>query len=310
MKLHQWIKIEGLAIILGWAGFFAPVGAEVPSAASVPAVPVTASKASSAEPTSSAAAPGAADWHIDESLIFHEVTPQIVVNGNGVWAEAYKRGPVVVTYDMRSIGGEQVAVFVDVLPVDPAHPQHERVVRFPHPCGNVKLDFYPNEAGMYAISAQALDAEGKPIANRSRFVSLRYGGAAAERRYNERHYKLFGARSKPPAFGDVLSLDETPELSLLIKPAVSVIKPGEKVHLIAELKILHEENVEEAAKHIDANIYWRLKGPGKLTNIAPTEVLYEAPEDSECEAIIGVRIYQDIDEAKVYVTNAKVGDPL
>ena len=240
-------------------------------------------------------------------------TPQIYVDRNDVLAEAPKRGSVTLVYDVREVNGQQLQVFIEQLPRNPKEKEAPRTLRFEQPVGKVSLEFQDCEAGIYAISAQACDAEGCPVADRSRVVYLRYGGDRAVKNYQKRHDEWYGPAGKPKAFGELISADQMPKVAGTLKPVTTVVKPGEKVRL--SYKIVSEgksdfAKLRELMKDYDTNVYWRLQGEGVLRNISPTEAVYESPEEGEHMVKVLVRFLGNVEESTIYVTDMKPGQEL
>ncbi|MBQ7568560.1 hypothetical protein IJT17_07130, partial [bacterium] len=242
------------------------------------------------------------------------VTPAILVNGNGVLAEALKRGPVVLEYDVRPVHGSQLEVYIDILPKDPKATAPWKTVLFDKPAGRVPLDFYDFEAGIYVISARACDAEGQPVASRSRLVHLRYGGSRALRNYEKRRLSLYGLPTgKATVFADVIPYDQLPDVAAELRPGTSVIKPGETVRLSYKIVTdgeLERDKLQKVLEDIDTKVYWRLQGAGTLRTLSATEAVYEAPEEGEHTVKVLVRFLGNTDEATIYVTTMKVGEEL
>ena len=239
-----------------------------------------------------------------------EMTPPIEINGNDVLAEAPKRGRVVLTYDVRPVGGQGVDLYVTELPIDPHQPAEPERVHFQGAQGQVPVDFYDKEAGIYLFSAQAVDAEGRPVADFSRGVNLRYGGGRAMDNYNKRRLQMFGLPGKTKVFKDIVPYDEIPDLATELKPQMAVIKPGEKVRLSFKFaldNVKDKKLLAKVAEDYDTHVYWRLHGPGKLRTLSDTEALYEAPEEGEHTVKVSVKFVNQVNESTVVVTNMKVG---
>ncbi|MDO5295343.1 MAG: hypothetical protein Q4F00_01710 [bacterium] len=241
-------------------------------------------------------------------------TPPIFVNDNDVLAEAPKRGAVVLTYDVRRVGGQQIKVFIDQLPLDPKAKEPQKTLYLEKSAGKLPLDyFYDCEAGIYAVSAQACDGKGQPVADRSRVVYLRYGGDRALKNYDKRRAEWYGPAGRPKAFAEVISADQMPKVAGTLKPVTTVIKPGETARL--SYKIVSEgqsdfAKLRELMKDYDTNVYWRLQGEGVLRNISPTEAVYESPEQGEHTVKVLVRFLGNVEESTIYVTNMKPGQEL
>ena len=234
------------------------------------------------------------------------VTPSIYVNGSCTLADAPKRGKVQLIYDVRSIGGQGLELYIELLPRDPQDKEPFKTLHFQGSCGHCDLDFKEEPVGIYAIWARACDAQGQVFAAPTHIVTFRYGGRKGMEQSEERKKRLFGT-SKPAAFSEIIALDERPKLIIAIDPQASVVKPGGKARLSLKVAVDNAKNVQAIYPDLDQNVYWKLDGEGKLTDLTPTDALYLAP-DHECQATIGVRINDNEAYGKIYVTDKEPGD--
>lgn len=240
------------------------------------------------------------------------ITPPFGINGNDVISDVAKRGKIEITYDVRPVQGQQLELFVTELPVKPGTEIHSYVV-WEQPAGKQRLDLKDLPAGIYMLRARALDGEGKPVADLSRPEYLRYGGEKGRQNYERRAAQIENRSLRADTFAEIVSLDEIPNLATSIKPAVKAIKPGETLRLTYTVDVDFNMDTNDAQKVLDdydTKVYWKLEGAGKLRMLSSTEAVYEAPAEGDHIVKVRVRLFENENEATIYVTNVKLGGEL
>lgn len=226
------------------------------------------------------------------------VTPGITLNKAYGQARLADQQRCIVEYDVRSVGGAGILLFIWG-PKDPPE-QPRRVWRFDKPHDSRQLSMNDLPLSLYALRCVAIDREGKPVALPSPFIALEYGGWKAWRDVQP------DTAAQPGTFADAgrltpENMEDRPEVVVL--PGANVCGYGKSIVLTAAIKNLPS----------DEQVHWEVDGEGSLKVINQGQAVFTAPGDMVGQSLSRViarsRRYPDVyGTASVLITDVKEGD--
>ncbi len=193
-------------------------------------------------------------------------TPPVYINGKFRLVELARSQRAVLSYDLRSIGGQHLTVDCysqDARLGDPALASW----RFDGSHGEVRLSFNEFPLAVYTLRAYASDANGNPLALPAPLIHVEYGGWRAWEQFQPPVEKV---EETPDGFPRVeVAIDRrNRDVGISIHPMASVLRPGEEVLLQAAFRNLEPERLT-----------WTLDGEGTLEMVDENTYRYRAPAE-------------------------------
>lgn len=204
-------------------------------------------------------------------------TPLVTINGKFRLVELARNQRATLTYDLRPIGGQHLAVAV--LPHDaPPNSEPVKTWLFDGAYGNVRISFDDLPISVYTVLAFASNAQGDPVAGHAPLIHVQYGGWKAWEAFQPPVEK---ATEPPPSFEDVevAVSRRNQDVGISVVPMASVVRPGEEVLLRADFRNLEPEKLA-----------WTLDGEGQLEAVDVNVYRYRAPADQKGAKMFRVQI--------------------
>jgi hypothetical protein len=193
-------------------------------------------------------------------------TPTVYVNEKVRLVELARSQRATLRYDLRSIGGEHIAVKLyrhdQNLDGEPV-----REWLFHAPNGRERLSFADLPLAVYAMVCYASDENGQAVAYAAPIIHVEYGGWRA---WEEFQPPVETVDGKPEGFEEVTVSTNVrnQDVGVGIFPPASVIRPGQTVEFRPAFRNMEAEPLK-----------WELVGDGKLEATAAGIYVYTAPAE-------------------------------
>ncbi len=230
-----------------------------------------------------------------------QTTPTFLINGKHTVAQVGEKGRIHVDYDVSRLGAAGFKLYLfhhrDELTGEPKKSWH-----FPVPQGRERITFNDLPIAVYRLWGEAVDAEGKAVANPSKVVHVEYGGWLAWEEFDQ---SPNADTIKPaPVFSEmpVKTRLDGQGVQVLVSPAAVVLNPSEQIEFKALFQGLPPTD----------KVRWEMDGKGDLVVTENNTAVYTAP-DQLGSALYRVKAFSErhpeiFGGASILVTNQSKAD--